>query len=480
MKVLFLNPPFEGKKYSRASRSPAVTKSGTLYYPIYLTYAAGYLEEEGGIKVQIIDAVAEGYSQDILIKKVKESSPNLIICDTSTPSIYNDVAVCKGIKKELPGSLIFLVGTHPTVLPEETLSLSTLIDGVARKEYDSTVRELALFMREGKDWAQIKGISYRQGEKIINNPDRELIDNLDTLPFVSKIYKKHLNIKKYFFAAARYPMVMLNTGRGCPFQCRWCLYPQTMYGHKYRLRTPENVFQELEYIKYNLPEVREIGFEDDTFTADIDRCYKICSLIIKNGLRIKWWANTRVNLPLEAMQIMKAAGCRLLITGFESGTQVVLDNMAKKIEVGDSLIFAKNAKRTGLFVHGCFVLGNIGETKNDIMGTIKFALSLPIDTAQFFPMFVYPGTIAYQWVVNNGYLATKDYRSWLTEEGFHRSVIDMPDIKSGEVMGLCDLARKRFYLRPSYILKKAGQSVLSFQEAKRNIKAFLSLNRFLA
>jgi radical SAM superfamily enzyme YgiQ (UPF0313 family) len=354
-----------------------------------------------------------------------------------------------------------------------------MIDGVARGEYDYTIRELALLIRDNRDWNQIKGISFRQGANIRHTPDRELIEDLDKLSFVSQVYEKHLNIKKYFFAAAQYPMVMLITGRGCPFQCKWCLYPQTMYGHKYRLRTPENVFQELEYIKNNLPEVKEIGFEDDTFTADIDRCYKICDLIIKNGLRIKWWANTRATLSLEAMQIMKAAGCRLLITGFESGSQKVLDNMAKKIEVSDSLLFAKNARRAGILVHGCFVLGNIGETKRDIIETIEFALALPIDTAQFFPMFIYPGTLAYQWVVNNNYLTTKNYREWLTTEGFHRSVIDLPDIKAQEVMILCNMARKKFYLRPAYILKKIGQSALSFQEAKRNIKSFCNLRRFL-
>ncbi len=479
MKVLFLNPPFEGKKYSRASRSPAVTKSGTLYYPIYLAYAAGLLEQDKGMEVFIIDAIADKYSKAILIQRIKDLAPSLMICDTSTPSIYNDVGICEAIKKELPSLAIFLVGTHPSALPEETLLLSNLIDGIARKEYDFTVKELALLIRDGKDWSQVKGISYRQGEGIIHTQDRELVEDLDRFTFVSQVYEKHLNIKKYFFAAAQYPMVMLITGRGCPFQCKWCLYPQVMYGHKYRLRTPENVFQELEYIKNNLPEVKEIGFEDDTFTADVERCHRICDLIIKSGLRIKWWANTRANLPLETMKIMKSAGCRLLITGFESGSQRVLDNITKKIEVDDSWLFARNARKSGLLVHGCFVLGNIGETRDDIMKTIKFALSLPIDTAQFFPMFIYPGTLAYKWAVENNYLTTKDYRKWLTDDGSHRSVIDLPDIKAQEVMDLCALARRRFYLRPYYILKKTGQSLVSFQEAKRNIKAFLNLNRFL-
>ncbi|MDD5432289.1 MAG: radical SAM protein [Candidatus Omnitrophica bacterium] len=479
MKVLFLNPPFENKKYSRASRSPAVTRSGTLYYPFYLSYAAGVLEQEKGIDVFMIDAIAEGYNEASLIQKIKNISPSLVICDTSTPSIYNDVRICELIKNTLPHVVVFLVGTHPSALPEETLSLSRLIDGIARKEYDYTIRDIALFLRDGKDWHQVDGISYRDGMNFVNTKNREFINDLDSLPFVAKVYKQKLNIYRYFFAAGRYPMVMMVTGRGCPFQCRWCLYPQTMYGHKYRLRSPENVFAELEYITKELPQVKEIGFEDDTFTADLDRCEKICDLIMKNKLRIRWWANARADLPLEIMKKMKSAGCRLLITGFESGSQRILDNVSKKIKIEDSYLFAKNARRVGLLVHGCFVLGNIGETKEDILETINFALSLPIDTAQFFPMIAYPGTYVYQWAVDNNCLITKDFRKWLTPEGLHASVIDLPGLQSWEVMQFCNMARKKFYTRPVYLLNKIWQSIFSFQEAKRNFKTFSSFKKYV-
>ena len=307
MKVLLKNPPFL-PKFSRNSRSPAVTKGGTIYYPIWLSYATGVLEKEG-FEVKLIDAPAQKLSPEEVIDEVKKFEPKLVVIDTSTPSINNDIKVAESVK-DATNSFVTLVGTHVSALPEETLKLSKKIDAVARKEYDYTIRDLAFVLKEGKPLQSILGLSFRKNEKIIHNPDRSMIENLDELPFVTSVYNKYLNIKNYFYSSAEYPMVMIMTGRGCPFRCFFCNWPQVFFERKYRLRSPGNVVAEFEYIVKNLPEVKEVGVEDDTLTADIPRVQKICKLLIEKGInkKLKWYANVRVALDLETMKLMKKAG----------------------------------------------------------------------------------------------------------------------------------------------------------------------------
>jgi len=478
MKILMLNPPFF-ERFSRSSRSPATTKGGTIYYPIMLSYATGVLEKNG-FEVKLIDAPARGYSRNEVLKITKEFSPEMVVIDTSTPSIVNDVAVGCEIKS-LTSSFIVFVGTHPSALPEATLRMDERIDAVAVGEYDYTILELAKALKTKKDLKTVNGIVFRKYKKIISNPSRHFIENLDELPFVSEVYKKHLNPKDYFFASAEYPMIMIMTGRGCPFRCFFCNYPQVFYGRNYRLRNPENVLAEFEYIIKNFPEVKEIGIEDDTFSADLERAKKICRLLIEHGInkKIKWWANARVNLDLETMKLMKEAGCRLIIPGYESGVQQILNNIHKGITVEQSLEFAKNAKKAGLLVHGCFMFGLPGETKETIRETIDFAKELNPDTAQFFPLIVYPGTEAYEWAKKNNFLTTEDFSKWLTKEGLHNTVIKLPGFTSQELVKYCDQARREFYLRPSYLLYKVKQSLLHPSEAWRNIRSFRNLFKYL-
>lgn len=480
MKILLINPPFL-PRYSRNSRSPAVTKGGTIYYPIWLAYATGILEKEG-FEVKLIDAPAENLSFEEVIKISKDFGPKMIVVDTSTPSIYNDLEISSKLKN-VTGAFVVLVGTHVSALAEETLKMNENIDAVTVHEYDYILPELAKCIKHKKDLKNVRGLVFRSGDgKITVNEKRPMIVNLDNLPFVTSVYKRHLDIKNYFYSSASHPMVMIITGRGCPFRCFWCNWPQVFHGHKYRLRSAENVVQEFEYIVKNAPEVKEIGIEDDTLTADISRVHKICNLIIEKGInkKIKWYANVRVNLDLETMKLMKKAGCRLLIPGYESGVQELLNNAHKGITLEQSRRFAKNAKEARLMVHGCFIIGLPGENKETIRKTIEFAKELDPDDAQFFPLIVYPGTEAYEWAEKNKYLITTDFSKWNTKEGWHNSLISRPGLTSEEVIGLCDQAKIEFYLRPKFILRTLRISLKDFDEAKRVIKVLPIFSLYLA
>ena len=482
MRVLLLNPPYKTElcKFSRASRSPAITKSGTIYNPIWLAYACAYLEKYNQ-ETMLIDSCADGLNLDATITKIKQFNPQLVILDTSTPSIQEDVKCAERIKESLPKVHICLVGTHPSVLTDEVLDMSDSIDSIARHEYDATVVDLAEALEEDRDLSTVDGISYKKDNKHIHNKDRAYIENLDDIPFVSKIYKKYLNINNYFFSAATLPMVMIMTGRGCPSRCFFCVYPQTFHGHKYRLRSADNVVEEFEWIVNNLPEVKSIGIEDDTFTANPDRAKEICKKLIEKGInkKVKWWANTRVHTDFELMRLMKKAGCRLIIPGFESGSQAILKNIHKGTTIEQAVQYMRNARKAGLLVHGCFMVGNKGETKETMQQTLDFAMKLNPDSAQFFPLIPYPGTEAFCWAKENGYIRTFDYSKWLKEDGNHECILNLPNLTSEELVEFCDYARKKFYLRPRYLIYKAIKSITDFDEMKRNFKAFVRLLKYL-
>ncbi len=477
MKILTLNPPFL-KKFSRSSRSPAISKGGTLYYPIWLAYATGVLEAAGH-EVRLVDAPARDHDADSVVKDAKKFSPDMIVVDTSTPSIHSDVKIAEQLREALPDSYIVLVGTHPSALPDETLALSGAVNAVARGEYDYTLRNLADALERGKDLSTVLGLSYRDDGRIIHNPNRPLIKELDALPFVSEVYKKHLRIDDYFYAANLHPVITIISGRGCPHRCVYCLLPQTLHGRGYRARSPDNFVDELEYIANEFPRVREVFVEDDTMTADRKRCREISELIKSRGLRITWSANSRADMDKETLRAMRVAGCRLLCVGFESGTQEILDNIRKGTRIEKIRQFMRDAKEIGMMIHGCFMLGCPGETKVTIARTIEFAKELNPDTAQFFPIMVYPGTEAYRWAKENGYLVTEDYSRWLNEEGLHNCVVSRPELTNEELVRACDEARRAFYLRPSYILSTLKRAVLHPGEAMRIAKSGKTFFRYL-
>jgi len=469
MNILFLNPPFTGK-FSRSSRSPAVTKGGTLYYPIWLAYAAG-VSEQAGHEVRVCDAPAEGLTLNDIFEYMIEFLPDLVIIDTSTPSIYSDASYAGEIKKNFPAAFTVLVGTHPSALPEETLRIENEVDAVAMGEYDYTIRDLAEALEHHTALEAVSGLALRQNGRIKKNSEREKIRDLDDIPFVSSVYKRHLEVKHYFFAAANYPMVMIMTGRGCPHRCFFCVYPQVFHGRFYRVRSVENVVDEFDYITKAFPEVKEIGIEDDCFTANPGRVRKICERLIERNIRINWYCNVRGDLDYDLLKLMKRAGCRLVTVGFESGCQQILDNIRKGESVDRYYRFAKDAHRAGILVHGCMMVGNPGDNRDTLAESYAFAERINCDSMQFYPLYVYPGTEAYQWAKENGYLSTEIFSEWLTEDGLHNCVLNTPDLSASELVRLSDAYLRRYHLRPRYLVKKCIQALRSPSEGYRTYKS---------
>lgn len=481
MDVLLINPPFmqELGKFSREQRSPAITKSGTFYYPMWLAYATGWLEKNR-LDCRLIDAPADGQDAASLRSLAKKAQPRLIVVDTSTPSIHSDAAFAASLKQVCPQAFVILVGPHVSALPEQSLQLEAGVDAVALDEYENTLWELWQALQKKRPaLGRIAGIAWRKGKKTVVNKRRAAETDLDKFPFVSQVYHEHLNHRNYFYSHSRYPIVTIVSGRGCPYHCYYCVYPQTFGGHKLRTRSIDSVLDEIEYILHTFPDVKEIMFEDDTLTVNRKWAQQFARRILERGLRFQWSANSRADVDLETMRLLKAAGARLFCVGVESGVQDILDSMKKNLKLEQVEQFFRDTKKAGIKVHGCFIVGNRGETPQTLEQTLRFAKKLNPNTAQFFPLMVYPGTEAYDWALQNKFLRETDFRRWLTPEGMHNTLIDTDQLSGVQLVDFCDRARRSFYLRPRYMLSRIWEGITNPQEFKRLFKGFLYLIRHL-
>lgn len=476
--IAFVNGPFL-PGFSRESRSPAVTKSGTLYYPAWLAYACGYAEEQG-LSCVLYDCIANKVDFNDSVKLVVDKAPKMIVIGTSTPSIDDDAKFAKALKDALPDTTICLVGTHASSTAKECLTNYPWVDLVARREYDITVVEVAQRILGGKPYDDCLGVTSRADGEIVSTLDRPYIADLDIMPFASAIYKKHLTIGNYYYGHVKYPMVSIFTSRGCNARCTYCVYPQTMFG-KFRSRSPENIAAEFAWIAKNLPEVREVLIDDDTFTMKVKHAREVAKELIKIGNKIPWTCECRATLDYETLDLMKKAGCRLVVVGFETTDQAILDNIQKGIKQTNAEKFVEDAKRAKVKIHACFMAGNPGDTRKTLDTTLQWALSKNFDTAQFFPLQVYPGTTAYEEQSRNGLLKDQPYRDWVTSDGMHNMTLTASDtgLSEQEILDFCDDARRKFYLRPSYITRKALDIFVDPVEFRKNVKGFLNIRKHL-
>jgi len=477
MKIVTLNPPYL-KNYSRQSRSPCVAKSGTIYYAYYLAYAAAALEKDGH-NVLHLDGVIEDWDHNETANVIKEFQPELVILDTSTPSIINDVEVARKIKKSSPDAHLNLVGTFPTNMAAETFEMASgCIDSVCHSEYEIILTDLARSIENGQDYSSVNGISYiNDNGEIVKNmpgekPDGEYLDNL---PFVSDIYLRHLGekgIKKHFYASITWPYIHILSSRGCPYSCSFCNIPSIA---SYRTRSVESIVDEFKFIKKHLPFVNEIFFEDDTFPINKKRTIELSNAIAEADTGLVWSCNARVNTDIEVMKAMKEAGCRLVCVGFESPTQDALEGVIKKTNRERQIEFMEDARNADLLVNGCFIMGLPNDTPKTMQATIDFSKELMPNTVQFYPHMLYPGTGSFKWADDNGYVTTKNWAEWLTPDGLHNTVLELPGLKREDLLHWSNKGRFEFYLNPKYLFKMLIQSL---KNPKEGIRMFISGKTF--
>ena len=449
MKIYLLNPPFQ-LNFNRPGRwQGSVGRGGTLDYPKWLAYATGVLEE--GFDVRLVDAPARKLGKEEVIKDAKKFNPDLIVVDSNFSSLRNDIDVVVSLKACTEAKTV-LVGPPTSQFPEQILQ-NDGVDMVARFEYDFTLKEIAESLEKDNGLKGIKGISYKENGKIIHNPNREFTtsEDLDKMPFVSTVYKKHLNIKDYFLSQSLYPEVQIFTGRGCPYKCTFCSWPVTLMGRKYRARSAENIADEFEWIKENLPEVKEIFIEDDTFTINKKLVREVCEEIKRRKIDVTWSCNARADMDYETMKKMKEAGCRLLIVGYESGSDEILKNIKKGVTTEQMKNFTKEAKKVRLMIHGDFIVGLPGETKETANKTVEFIKELKPNILQIAVATPIPGTGFYNWCKENEFLLTDDLEESLDNWGAQKCIISYPEFTKEDIENYVDKALKEYYLSPSFI-----------------------------
>lgn len=442
MSALFLAPPsFDGFDGGAGSRYQARREVTSFWYPTWLAQPAALVPG-----ATLLDCPPHEIGKDECLRRAKAFDH--VIIHTSTPSLKNDCKVAEAIKEQRRETQIGFVGAHAAVLPAETLKASPAIDWVGRKEFDFTCKEVA----EGRPLETIAGLSFRDKlGRIRHNPERELITDMDVLPWVADVYKRDLQIEKYYIGYLLHPYISLYTGRGCPAQCTFCLWPQTIGGHKYRVRSAQNVADEMAYMKTLFPQVKEFFFDDDTFTANLPRARQIAKKLAPLGLA--WSCNSRANLDYDTIKSFKDSGLRLFLVGYESGNEEILRRVKKGVTLEEMRRFTKACHEAGVVIHGTFVLGLPIETEETIENTIRFAQELDILSLQVSLAAPYPGTELFEMARQNGWFVKKDKTDLVEDDGFQQSALEYPDLSKEAIFEAVDRFYRAYYLRPKPILR---------------------------
>jgi radical SAM superfamily enzyme YgiQ (UPF0313 family) len=473
MKVLVANPPWPGTGFGARSdvRWPHKRKDKFLEYPIYLSYVVALLDREG-IDVVFIDAVYQELSVKAFADEVKKHGPGMVVLECSTPSIDHDLETAGQVKKSMPGVLTVLVGSHATVFHHDMMEDHPEIDVICRGEFDMTVLDLAKSGGSPDALRGIPGITYRKGGDIIANEDRALIEDLDALPFPARHIIKTDDYRQGTFSGAKSTTMI--TSRGCPYQCTFCLWPRTLYGHSYRKRSVKNVVDEIEHVVRDLG-VDEIYFDDDCWALDKKRAIEICRDIRARRLRIRWIVQIRADaLSAELLSEMKKSGCCYLRIGVESGSQRMLDVMKKSTDLRAVEEAFRMARSAGIKTQAFFLLGLPGENDESVDETIRFAKMIKPDSAQFAIAIPHPGTELYDECMKHGWLRFNGWEDFSST----RCLIETGSFSGKQIEEARIKAYRRFYYRPSFVAKTLF-GIKSFGEARSVWKSARSIGERL-
>jgi hopanoid biosynthesis associated radical SAM protein HpnJ len=467
MRTLFLQAPsYDGYDGGAGARYQMRREVRSFWYPTWLAQPAALVEGS-----KLIDAPPHRLSFDDVAPEAMQR--DLIVMHTSTPSFASDAKTAEALKARNPNLKIGMIGAKVAVEPDASLKASPAIDFVARNEFDFTIKEVA----EGRDLAHVAGLSWRRADgTIVHNEDRTILESMDDLPFVTPIYKRDLVIENYFGGYLKHPYISFYTGRGCKSRCTFCLWPQTIGGHRYRTRSVGHVIEELRWAQKAFPQVKEFFFDDDTLTDNAPRVEALAREIGKLG--ITWSCNAKANVPRSTLKIMKDNGLRLLLVGYESGNQKILHNIKKGMLVDVARRFTKDCHELGIVIHGTFILGLPGETKETIEETIRFATEINPHTIQISLAAPYPGTFLHKQALENGWLVDEKPQL-LTELGTQMAALNYPHLSHTEIFESVEDFYRRFYFRAPKIASIVGEMVRSPEMMKRRLREGVEFFEFL-
>jgi hopanoid biosynthesis associated radical SAM protein HpnJ len=453
MKTLLLNPPsFKNFDGGAGSRWPATREIESFWYPVWLSYPAGMLPGS-----RLLDAPSHHITPEQTIEIAKDYE--FLVLFTSTVGFVNDVAMVRQMKQAKPDLKVAFVGP-PVQIKPDCLMDNPEIDFIVSGEFDHAVVEFA----EGKPLSQIAGAGYRENGRVRLNPPRPQMQtqDLDKLPFATEVYKRDLVIENYNVPFLLHPFVSFYTSRGCPALCTFCLWPQTLSGHAWRVRSSENVAREVRQALQLFPQAKEFFFDDDTFNIRKERVLDVCSRL--KPLKFRWSCTARVNSDYETLKAMADSGARLFIVGYESGDPQILKNIKKGATIEQAREFTKNCKRVGIRIHGDFIIGLPGETRETIKRTLDFAKELDTETIQVSIAHAYAGTELYNQLASNNFMSSEA----AADSGGHQLPhIEYPGLPREEMMAAVNRFYDSYYFRPRVVWRIVRDALWDKDERQR-------------
>ena len=447
MRTLFLNPPsFEGFDGGAGSRWPASREIESYWYPVWICYPAGMLADS-----KVVDAPPHKVSIEQTVAMAKDFE--LLVLFTSSPGFHVDVRIAEMMKETNSKLKVCFVGPPVTIEPDKAFRETNAVDFIVRREFDYQVADYA----NGKPLSQLPGVSYRdKNGQVVHNPEGGVIENLDELPWVTKVYERDLDFRRYNVPFLLNPFISFYTTRGCPAMCTFCLWPQTHSGHRWRLRSSDDIAREVKFALGAFPGLKEIFFDDDTFNYRKQRTIELCEKI--GPLNFTWSCTSRVTTDEDTLKAMKDAGCRLMIVGYESGEEQILRNIKKGATIDMARRFTDTAHKLGLVIHGDFIVGLPGETRESLRKSIDFAKKLDVETIQVSLAHAYPGTELYEHGKKNGLVSIEG----MTDDGGHQLPnIVYPGFDRAELIEWVERFYGEYYFRPKAawrVVKKAIQN----------------------
>jgi len=431
MQVTLVNPPY-----------PPGAHQHPPFMPLGLGYLAAVLEKKG-YDVNVIDCQALHLTLSDVEKELGKRKPDIVGLTSTTLTYKSALNIIKVAKDVLPDCLTIIGGSHATFWDEEALNECPQLDIIVRGEGETTLLEIAKKVENGKSFHDVVGTTCRKGDDIIKNPDRPHIEDLESLPYPAFHLWPIEHFKKY--GKIIFPVM---TSRGCTFWCDFCSAVR-MFGRKYRMRSPQKVVDELEFLYKKYGE-DQYTFYDDAFTVDQSRTEEICNEILKRGLKIKWDCETRVDMVTkDLLQKMKDAGCIAVWFGVEAGSEQVIKAMGKGISLTQTFNAFKWANEVGLMTVASMILGFPGETRETAMESINLLKRIKSDEIGVYIATPYPGTPMYDYVKKMGWIKITDFNKYDTAT----PIFETPTMSMNELRELHDMAHRKFYLRPTYIIR---------------------------
>lgn len=418
-------------------------KDHYLPYPFFLGYSSALLKRDLNVEVNAVDACALDFDEKDFMSYVASYKPDILVMEVPTISSPLVMNLVKEVKDNVDCKIV-IAGTHVTALVKEVIEKYRFIDFCLLGEYEITLKELVKHLIDGRnkeDLKGIRGLAFRHQDKVLVNERRGLLKDLDCLPFPDR---DDLPIEHYHdFEIAGKPSAQMLTSRGCPSNCIFCVERQVIWNSPlYRKRSPEKVVDEMSLVKEKYG-AKQAYFDDETMVIDRKHVRAICNEIIDRKLNLPWTCMGDITLDRETLMTMKKAGCVGLKFGVETVNTKTLAEIKKSFMNLDKVKqFVKWCKELGIWTHATYMIGLPGDTKQDILKTLDFAIKLNTDSAQFSIATPFPGTPFFEMAKENGWLATYD---WIMYDGATYSVVNYPWLKKDEIEQLHRMALKRYY-----------------------------------